>query len=75
MSGPSTTGPVYGLRPFPVTDDDRRAVVLTVSILFIIYAFMVLGMRLATKYQNMGIDDWLSVAATVRIQVPLTVAP
>ncbi|EXJ53418.1 uncharacterized protein A1O5_13352 [Cladophialophora psammophila CBS 110553] len=39
------------------------------SILFMVYSLMVLGMRLVSKFKNMGIEDWLSVAATA-IAVP-----
>lgn len=42
---------------------------MAVSILFMIYAFMVLGMRVAAKYRSMGFDDWLSVGATVCIKL------
>ncbi|KIX00816.1 uncharacterized protein Z518_09881 [Rhinocladiella mackenziei CBS 650.93] len=64
MSDSSTEMPVYGPRPFPLSENDRRGVVLTIGVLYIIYACMVLVMRLASKYRNIGLDDWLSVAAT-----------
>ena len=70
MSAPSTEAPVLGERPFRITGNDHRGVVLTVSILFIVYALMVLGMRVAGKYRSMGIEDWLAIAATVCLQDP-----
>ena len=65
MSDPSMAAPVYGPRPYPVSENDHRGIVLTIGALYIIYAFMILGMRLASKYNRMGVDDWLSIAATV----------
>ncbi|KAJ9611328.1 hypothetical protein H2200_004512 [Cladophialophora chaetospira] len=67
MSDPNAPPPVYtyGPRPFSHTDDDHRSTVLVVSILFIIYALMIVAMRLVTKYRNMGIEDWLSLGTTV----------
>ena len=55
----------YGPRPYSHTENDHRSVVLTMSILFIVYGLMIVGMRLSTKYRNMGIEDWLSVVTTV----------
>jgi len=57
--------PVYGPRPYGLIEDDHRGIVLTIGILFTVYTFMVLGIRIAAKRGNMGIDDWLSIAATV----------
>jgi hypothetical protein len=65
VSSTDTPTPAYGPRPYGLTGSDHRGTVLTVGILFTVYAFMVLGIRLATRYRNMGIDDWLSIVATV----------
>ena len=65
MSASSTDAPVLGDRPYPLTDDDHRGIALTMSILFLVYTIMVLVMRVAGRYRNMGVDDWLSIAATV----------
>ncbi|KAK5192488.1 hypothetical protein LTS03_006560 [Exophiala xenobiotica] len=64
MSDPSMPAPVYGPRPYPISENDHRGIVMTIGVLYIIYAFMILGMRLASKYNHMGMDDWLSIAAT-----------
>ncbi|ETI29384.1 hypothetical protein G647_01837 [Cladophialophora carrionii CBS 160.54] len=56
--------PTLGPRPYHYTADDHRGVVLTISILFVVYSLLVLAMRLASKYRNMGVEDWLAVAAT-----------
>jgi hypothetical protein len=57
--------PVYGPRPYPNIEGDQRGLVLTLSILFLVYTVMVVGMRLASKYRNMGIEDWVSIAGMV----------
>lgn len=62
----STDGTVEGPRPFIITSDDHRGVVLTLAVLFILYALMVLGMRLAARIRSMGLDDFVSILATVR---------
>ncbi|KIW34857.1 uncharacterized protein PV07_01605 [Cladophialophora immunda] len=69
MSASSDEIPALGPRPYHNTANDHRGIVLTMSILFMVYSLMVLGMRLVSKYRNMGIEDWLSVCATV-IAVP-----
>lgn len=61
----SSPAPVYGPRPFHLTHDDHRALVLTISVLFLVYALLVLIMRMVQRQKNMGIEDWLAVAATV----------
>jgi hypothetical protein len=71
MADAATPAPVYGPRPFHVTDTDQRGVVMAVSILFIVYAFMTATMRVAAKPRNQGIDDWLSLLATVLISLSL----
>lgn len=65
MADSSTVAPVYGPRPYGLIEGDHRGIVLTVGILFTVYTFMVLGMRLAARHGNMGVDDWLSIVATV----------
>lgn len=65
-SSNDTPTPVYGPRPYGLTGSDHRGMVLTIGILFTVYTFAVLGIRLATRHSNMGIDDWLSIVATVR---------
>jgi hypothetical protein len=65
-SGPPPP-PVYGHRPYPNIEGDQRGLVLTLSILFLVYTVMVVGMRLASKYRNMGIEDWISIAGMVCI--------
>ena len=70
MTAPSSEAPVLGKRPFRITGDDHRGIVLTMSILFAVYAVMVLGMRVASKYRSLGIEDWLAIAATVYLQHP-----
>ena len=71
MSDPNASPPTftYGPRPFSHTEDDHRSTVLVLSILFIVYGFMVVAMRLFTKYRNMGIEDWLSLGTTVRSRI------
>lgn len=54
-----------GPRAFTITKDDHRGVVLTVAVLFIIYAFMTIGLRLAARIRTMGVDDYLAILATV----------
>jgi hypothetical protein len=46
---------------------------MTVSILFIVYAFLTGAMRVAAKPRNQGIDDWLSLLATV-LSPPISMA-
>jgi hypothetical protein len=63
----------YGPRLFELSDNDHRGVVVTMGSLFIVYSFMVLAMRLLTRYRSMGVDDYLAIAATVRTDLlPLT---
>ncbi|KAK5555147.1 hypothetical protein LTR46_006777 [Exophiala xenobiotica] len=69
MSDPSMPAPMYGPRPYNISENDHRGIVVTIGVLYIIYAFMILGMRLASKYNHMGMDDLLSIAATA-IAVP-----
>ncbi|EXJ59770.1 hypothetical protein A1O7_03917 [Cladophialophora yegresii CBS 114405] len=64
MSTAPDVPPSLGPRPYHYTADDHRGLVLTISILFVVYSLMVLAMRLASKYRNMGVEDWLAVAAT-----------
>lgn len=64
MADSTSETPIYGPRPYGLTDDDHRGVVLTMTILFMVYAGMVLAMRLIVKYRNMGVEDWFSLAAT-----------
>lgn len=64
MAYPANGTPIYGPRPYGVTGDDHRGIVLTMTILFMIYASMVLAMRLIVRHRNMGVEDWLSLAAT-----------
>ncbi|KAL2391739.1 hypothetical protein ABEF94_000003, partial [Exophiala dermatitidis] len=61
---PPSKPPVYGPRLYELTENDNRGIVLTMAILFMVYTFMVLGMRLATKYKSMGVEDWMSIVAT-----------
>lgn len=65
MSTSASDAPVEGPRPFTITHDDHRGVVMCVSVLFIGYAFMTIALRLAARIRNMGIDDWLAVVGTV----------
>ncbi|RMZ82152.1 hypothetical protein DV738_g1845, partial [Chaetothyriales sp. CBS 135597] len=65
MADTSTPEAVLGPRPFNLTGTDQRGAVMTISILFIVYAFLIVGMRLATKYRSMGLDDWLAISAMV----------
>lgn len=71
MSAEATAAPVEGPRPFTITHDDHRGVVVSVAILFILYACMIIGMRLAARVRTMGVDDWLAVAATVSMDFPI----
>lgn len=65
MSESTSEAYVYGPRPYGLTESDHRGIVVTMSILFILYTLMVFGIRLATRHVNMGVDDWLAVVATV----------
>lgn len=65
MSSNSESAPVEGPRPFTITPDDHRGVVMSLAVLFIIYAFMIIGLRLAARMRTMGVDDWLAILATV----------
>jgi len=65
MGSNSESAPVEGPRAFTFKSDDHRGVVMAVAVLFIIYAFMIIGMRLAARLRTMGMDDWLAIAATV----------
>jgi len=65
MASNSESGPVEGPRAFTITSDDHRGVVMCLAVLFIIYAFMIIGMRLAARIRTIGIDDWLAITATV----------
>jgi len=63
----STTGSTLqeGPRAFTITKDDHRGVVVAVAVLFIFYAFMTIGLRLAARIRTMGVDDYLAILATV----------
>lgn len=65
MSESTTRIPVYGPRPYHLSETDQRGCVLIISILCIIYTFLILMIRLLSRHRNIGLDDWLSVAATV----------
>jgi hypothetical protein len=65
MADTAEEEPSYGPRPFELSDEDHRGVVVTMGLLFIVYTFMVLAMRLLTRYRSMGLDDYLAIAATV----------
>lgn len=65
MSAPETPPLVYGPRPYTISGHDHSGIALTISVLFLVYAVMVVSMRIATKYRNMGVDDWITVGATV----------
>jgi hypothetical protein len=73
MSTSPDEPPALGPRLYHHTANDHRGLVLTISILFIVYSLMVLAMRLTSKYRNMGVEDWLAVAATVRAQVQIPI--
>ncbi|RMD41550.1 hypothetical protein DV735_g3591, partial [Chaetothyriales sp. CBS 134920] len=61
----TSTEVVLGPRPFDLSGSDQRGAVMVISILFIVYAFLIVGMRLATKYRTMALDDWLAISAMV----------
>lgn len=54
-----------GPRPFTITENDHRGVVMSLAVLFILYAVMIIGMRLAARMRTMGWDDYLAILATV----------
>lgn len=59
-----------GQRPYTIGPQDHRGVVMTLSVLFLLYALMVMGMRYAARARTMGMDDFIVVGATVsRVQV------
>lgn len=57
-------------------DDDRRASIMVTSIVTWCMAVLVVGLRIASrrlKNINLWIDDWLIIAALVRIFLHLRV--
>jgi len=54
-----------GPRPFTITKHDHRGVVMALVVTFILYAVMIIGMRLAARLRTMGVDDYLAILATV----------
>ena len=65
MGSATTSTFEEGRRAFTISKNDHRGVVLSVAVLFIIYAFMIGGMRLAARMRTMGPDDYLAILATV----------
>lgn len=69
MSADSTPSYTAGPRFFIITHDDLRGTVMVVTIIFGIYAYMILSIRLAVRRRAIGVDDFLAVLATVSEQL------
>jgi hypothetical protein len=67
MSAETQAEYIEGPRPYRIAQDDHRGVVTVIATLFIIYAYMIIGMRLAARIRNMGADDYLAILATVSV--------
>lgn len=67
MSSPQPRlGPQANHRLFTVTPDDHRGQIWTITVIFGIFALLVLCMRGFIGRSNLGRDDWSAAAATVR---------
>ncbi|KAL9004691.1 MAG: hypothetical protein Q9188_002506, partial [Gyalolechia gomerana] len=70
MSSPQPiVNPPASHRFFTVTPDDHRGQIWTITIIFGIFAVLVLCMRGFIGRGNLGRDDWSAAAATVKPHV------
>lgn len=55
-----------GDRWLVISDTDRRGTIMVVAIICCVYCPMILGLRAVGSLKNLGINDFLAIAATVR---------
>lgn len=65
MSAEPQSTYVEGPRPFTIVQDDHRGVIVAVAAVFMVYAYMIIALRLAARIRTMGLDDSLAILATV----------
>lgn len=66
MSGPTMSAPdLSGDRWLVISDYDKRGTIMVVAIICCAYCPMVLGLRAVGSLKNLGINDFLAIAATV----------
>lgn len=63
MADPTTSGD----RWLVVSDVDHRGIIVVVAIICCAYVPMILALRGVITRRDLGVDDWLAVAASVRI--------
>lgn len=61
MSAPDLGGD----RWLVISDNDKRGTIMVVAIICCVYCPMILGLRAVGSMKNLGINDFLAIAATV----------